>query len=105
MSQPVTTMTLGELFIPGNTLDYGTYKIQLTVRMNVSTQLVSSAITYILIVPSPIVVNLIQFGTSMITNGQQATLTLNPGSFSIDPDAAAFNANVNILIENRVYFL
>jgi hypothetical protein len=87
-------MTLGELFVPARSLDYGLYQITLTVAMTFSSQLVTSAVTYVSIIPSPVTVNLLQLGSSMITHGQQQTLTLDPGSYSIDPESALFNASV-----------
>ena len=88
------SMTSGELFIPRDSLDYGVYQIKLTVAMTLSSQLVSSAVTYLMIIPSPVTVNLLQLGSSMITHGQQQTLSLDPGSYSIDPDSTLFNASV-----------
>ena len=63
----------------------------LNVKMSVSRQLISSAMTYVRIVPSSIQVNLIQFGPSIIIRGQQQSLILDPGTFSIDPDETYFN--------------
>ncbi|CAF1035223.1 unnamed protein product [Adineta ricciae] len=86
----ITTST--ELFIPGKTLTYGTYQFTLSVTMIASSHLSSSTSAYIKIIPSGITPNLIQFGTSMITRGYQQQLTLDPGLFSVDPDALTFNA-------------
>ena len=83
-------MTLGELVIPSHSLDYGVYQIKLTVAMTVSSQLTASVVTYVSIIRSPITVNLLQLGSSMIIHGQQQTLTLDPGSFSVDPDSTTF---------------
>ncbi|UJR10866.1 hypothetical protein I4U23_015053 [Adineta vaga] len=85
-------LTLAELFIPSKTLDYGTYQMTLIARMNAPIELISTAVTYIEIVSSPIQVQLIQFGPSMIILGQQQPLILNPGRFSIDPDQSHFNS-------------
>ena len=62
--------------------------------MTFSSQLVTSAVTYVKIIPSPVTVNLIQLGPSVITHGQQQTLILDPGSYSIDPDSDLFNTSV-----------
>ena len=86
--------TLGELVIPAGSLDYGLYQIELTVAMTFSSRLVALAVTFVTIIPSPITVNLVQLGSSMITHGQQQTLILDPGSYSIDPDFVSFNASV-----------
>jgi hypothetical protein len=94
LDQSVVT-TLSELFIPAKTLSDGIYELQLTVIMTASPNLSSSAFAYIKIDPSGITVNLIQFGTSMITHGYRQNLTLNPGSYSVDPDTNTFNASVS----------
>jgi hypothetical protein len=90
-------MTLSELFVPSNTFNYGIYRMTLTVKMINSPNLISSSIVYVQIIPSPIQVQLIQFGPSMIIRGQQQTLILDPGTFSIDPDEMYFNSTVNIV--------
>jgi hypothetical protein len=69
----------------------------LIVKMIDSSHLTSSVITYVQIIPSPIQVNLIQFGPSMIIRGQQQTLILNPGTFSIDPDETYFDLTVSFM--------
>ena len=99
-------MTSSELNIPSRTLPYGTYQLNLTVSMVASPSLSSSASVYVQITPSSIAANLIQFGTSMITHGYKQDLLLDPGTFSVDPDATTFNASVcfNILI-TQLYFL
>ena len=89
-------MTLGELFVPARSLDFGLYQIKLTGTMTISSQLTTSAVTHVNIIPSPITVNLLQLGSSMITHGQQQTLTLDPGSYSIDPDSTLFDASVRV---------
>lgn len=85
----VTTST--ELYIPSRMLAYGIYQIELQV-----TVINASESVYIQINPSPIVPNLLQFGTAMITIGHEQDLTFNPGLFSIDPDEDTFNSNVSI---------
>jgi hypothetical protein len=94
------SMALGELFVPARSLDYGIYQIKLTVAMNLSSQLSASAVTYVNIIPSPITVSLLQLGSSMVTHGQQQTLILDPGSYSIDPDSTPFNASVSVSVFN-----
>ena len=88
------SMTLGELIVPARSLDVGGYQIKLTVAMSFSLQLTTPAFTYVTIIPSPITVNLVQLGSSIITQEQHQTLVLDPGSYSIDPDSAVFNASV-----------
>jgi REJ domain len=94
LSQPVST-TVSELFIPAQTLDYGTYELQLTVTMITAPTLTTSATIYVQITAANIQANLLQFGTSMIRQGYRQNLTLDPGKFSIDPDATTFNASVS----------
>jgi hypothetical protein len=96
LNQSLPSTALGELYIPARTLKYGLYQMNLIVTMQAAPQWVSSAITYVKIIPSPITVRLVQFGPAMITRGQQQILTLDPGRFSIDPDEANFSSNVNI---------
>jgi hypothetical protein len=62
--------------------------------MAAASHLTSSASAYVKITPSGITVNLVQFGTSMITRGHEQDLTLDPGTFSIDLDGNPFNASV-----------
>lgn len=56
-------MTLSELFIPSKMLQYGLYQIKLTVKMSAFPELISSAITYVHIISSPIQVRIIQDGS------------------------------------------
>ncbi len=60
-----------------------------------SSTLIQSKSTFVKIIPSGITVNLIQFGTSKITHGNQQDLKLDPGSFSIDVDGYTVNPNVS----------
>jgi hypothetical protein len=94
--------TFSELYIPVQTLTYGTYELKLTVTMTISPNLTSTASAFVKIIPSDIiVVNLIQFGTSMITSGHEQDLKLDPGTYSVDPDENKFNASVSN-IYNRI---
>ena len=90
-------MTLAQIYIPASTLKYGIYQMNLTVIMYASLQLISSATTYIKIIPSPITVNLVQFGALMIVQKEGKMLTLDPGTFSVDPDTSYFNFSVSII--------
>jgi hypothetical protein len=92
--QSVTT-TLSELYVPARTLVYGIYELKLTVTMSVSSSLFSSASVYVQIKPSGIIANLVQLGTPMITRGHQQDLKLDPGTYSINPDANVFNRSVS----------
>ena len=92
---PSILTTLSELYIPARTLGYGIYKLQLTVTMVKYPLLTTTAFIYIKITPSGITANLVQLGTSMITSGFATDLTLNPGSYSVDPDENIFNTSVS----------
>ena len=94
---PMIATTYGELYIPARTLPFGVFQLKLTVTMAASANLSSSSSTYVEIVPSGIVVNLVPYGMSMITHGQQQSLELNPGTFSVDLDGDVFNASVSII--------
>ncbi|UJR13335.1 hypothetical protein I4U23_000353 [Adineta vaga] len=91
-SSIITTST--EMYIPGRTLQYGLYEMTLTVTMTQMPSLSVSKTIYIQITPSGITANLIPYGTSSITRGDQQYLQLNPGSYSVDPDADTFNASI-----------
>lgn len=94
VDQSVVT-TFSELFIPARSLNYGIYEFKLTVTMIAVPNLTTSALTYVKITQSSIQANLIQFDTSMITQGDQQNFILDPGTFSIDPDTTMFNASVS----------
>ncbi|UJR25703.1 hypothetical protein I4U23_007054 [Adineta vaga] len=85
--------TLSELYIPARTLSYGLYKLTLTVTMVNMSSLSSSSSVYVQISATGIVANLVQYGTSMITRGNQQKLQLDPGSYSVDLDGDSFNAS------------
>ena len=87
--------TAAELFIPARTLDYGTYRLQITVSMVAAPQLISVASTYVQIIPSSITPNIMPFGTSMIVHGRSRDLLLDPGTYSVDPDALTFDPSVS----------
>lgn len=61
----------------------------------------ASSSAYVQITPSSITANLVQYGTSMITRGYQQDLTLDPGTFSLNPDGYIFNATVS---SSRLFF-
>jgi hypothetical protein len=48
------------------------------------------------IIQSNITVNLVPYGTSMITISPKKDLILDPGSYSIDPDFIRFNTTVSV---------
>jgi hypothetical protein len=87
-----------ELFIPARSLVYGICELKLTVTTVELTTLTSSVVTYIKIIPSNIVVNLVKLGTSMIISGHQQDLNLDPGLFSVNPDVPTFNSDVYLTI-------
>lgn len=89
-------MKFSEIFIPARTLPYGTYRFTLTVKILPS--FVTTADTWIEIIPSDIQVNLISYGSSMITLGIKQNLLLDPGRYSFDPDEELFPTEVKFLI-------
>jgi len=91
----VIVTTSSELFIPLQTLQYGIYQFELTVTMTNSSWFDVSKSTYIEIIPTKIIVNLFYLGTSMVTNGYEQDLLLDPGKYSIDPDNQIFNTSVS----------
>ena len=93
--------TFAELFIPSRTLSYGTYQLKLTVTVGCATELSSSTSAYVTITPPGITVNMVLYGASMITRGEDQNLTLDPGSYSIDRGGDAFNASVSIAMPSR----
>ena len=48
---------------------------------------------FVSIIPSGRMVNLVPLGTSMITQGSEQDLQLNPGLYSLDLDGDAFNGS------------
>jgi hypothetical protein len=90
---PSIITTLSELYIPARTLTYGTYELKLTVTMTISSNLTSTASAFVKIIPSDIISNLFQYGTSMITSGHEQDIKLDPGTYSVDPDENVFNTN------------
>jgi hypothetical protein len=73
--------------------------------MAIATHLTSSASAYVRITPSGITANLVQYGTSMITRGHQQDLLLDPGTFSVDPDATTFNASVSLNVSSASHIV
>lgn len=100
--QTLTSMTLSKIYIPSKTLQYGLYQMNLTVRMSTLPELSSLASTYVHIIPSPIKVNLVQYGRTVIIHNQQQTLVLDPGRFSIDPDSSHFNSSVCLIDQTEI---
>lgn len=89
--------TLSELYIPRQTLAYGLYQFQCIVQSIYSTNLSVSSLAYVKINPSDVIANFVRLGSSMITQGAEQDLLLDPGSYSVDPDANSFDASVNKL--------
>ena len=102
LGQTVVTTT-NEIFIPAKTLPYGTYQMKLTASMAVATSLTFTTSAYVKIVPSGITPNLVQYGTSVITRGRQQDLLLDPGTYSVDPDATVFNASVSLNVCTQLH--
>ena len=91
----ILNTNLTEIFIPSRILNYGLYQLKLTIIINLfSSQLSSSSITYIKITPSDIIVNLIPYGTSLITIGKEEDLYIYPSNYSFNQDESYFNEKV-----------
>ena len=78
-----------DLYVPSNTLPYGTYQLELTVTMANYPNVTNSASVYVQIKTSGVIANLVPLGTSVVTSGHQQNLVFNPGNYSIDPDGYA----------------
>ena len=87
--------TLSELVVPARTLPLGTYELKLTVAIPTVLGMNFSAWTYVKINPSGPTVNLVQFGTSMITRESKKSFRIDPGQFSVDPDTNVWDASVS----------
>jgi hypothetical protein len=94
LDQKVVT-TFSKLFIPAKTLPYGVYELKITVTMVVSLNSTSSSLVFVKILPSGIIVNLVQMGMSVITSGVGQDLLLDPGKHSINLDEEIFNTDVS----------
>ena len=91
--------TFTEIYIPAKSLSYGIYQFILTVTMVSAPNVSSSSYTYVKILPTNIIVNVVMYGASMITRGFTQDLVLDPGQFSVDPDDDTFNTSVSALID------
>lgn len=85
------SLTLSELYIPARFFEYGIYRFTLN-AFN------SSMSIYVKIISSSILVRLMPFNVMTIRQGQQQSLMLDPGSYSIDPDRISFQQTVRIRI-------
>lgn len=88
------TTTFPEIYIPARTFQYGIYELEFQMTTNGHSNSIKSKFAYVRITRSGITVNLVRLGTSMITNGYENDLKLDPGRFSIDPDENIFNSSV-----------
>lgn len=90
------SMDKSELIIPPRALGYGTYKLTFYSRMwderpedplwTRKLPFERSAFTYIEIIPSDLVVKMIDATADLVTRGRGQTLTLEPYLYSSDPD-------------------
>ena len=94
-------VTTSHLVLPERTLAVGIYQIALTASTTTKPTAMVSASVFVKINPSDIKVNLLQFGTSMVTHSFNQNLTLDPGTYTIDPDTYSFNASVCNMIVNE----
>ncbi|CAF1275359.1 unnamed protein product, partial [Adineta ricciae] len=85
-------ITTNQILIPARTLPYGVYRLKLVLTMRNSTAtIIASSSVYIAIIPATIIVNLVQYGTSVITSSYENDLILDPGKYSINPDSDIFD--------------
>ena len=90
------TMNKAELIIPARALSYGVYKIKFTSRMwderiedPMWTQKLPferDAFTYIEIIPSDLLAQMIESTANLVTRGKGQSLALDPYLYSYDPD-------------------
>ncbi|CAF1262786.1 unnamed protein product, partial [Adineta ricciae] len=86
-------ITTNQILIPARTLPYGVYRLKLVLTMiNSTATIIASSSVYIAIIPATIIVNLVQYGTSVITSSYENDLILDPGKYSINPDSDIFDA-------------
>lgn len=90
------TKNQAELIIPPRALTYGVYKLKFYSRMwdesfedpmwTRNLPFERNAFTYIEVIPSPLVVKLVDANADLITRGKGQTLALDPYLYSFDPD-------------------
>ncbi|CAF0739918.1 unnamed protein product [Adineta ricciae] len=90
---PSIDKTTSELMIPARTLTYGLYELILTVTMTGKHYSVTKQSVFVKINPTGTTANLVPYGTSVITSGEERNLVLDPGTHSIDLDENSFNAS------------
>ncbi|CAF1271865.1 unnamed protein product, partial [Adineta ricciae] len=86
--------TASELYIPERTLPCGLYELSFKVTMSHVPNSNLTNTVYVQISSSEKKVNLISYGTSMITRGYLQDLQLNPGNYSVDPDEDNFDPSM-----------
>jgi hypothetical protein len=79
--------------------------LKLTVTVGISSNLTSSKSVFIKIISSGIVLNLVEYGPSIISHGYKQDLELNPGKYSIDLDGYQLNPNVSYRINRNLLFI
>ena len=92
---PTIQREYSELYIPGGIVENGIYRFELTVNMSVSSDLSTSSSTYVEIIDPSVRVNLVRYGTSMITHGYEEDLTIDPASYSAYDDGSMINTTVS----------
>ncbi len=97
--------TFSEFYIPSYSLSIGLYELKLTVTVGISSNLTSSKSVFIKIISSGIVLNLVEYGPSIISHGYKQDLELNPGKYSIDLDGYQLNPNVSYRINRNLLFI
>lgn len=90
------TYDMGTLIIPKNKLEYGTYKLRFYSRMwdeDEADKLLTHVLpfersnhTYIKIVPTPLVAQILEGSMDLVTRGEGQQFVADPSQFSRDPD-------------------
>jgi hypothetical protein len=88
--------TLNEIYFPSKILTFGIYEFKLILNLTISlnSSLYSKSIRIEIVRSENLIVNLIEFGTSEITLGENQQVLLEPGKYSLHDDGNEFIENV-----------
>lgn len=88
-----------DVFIPAQTLSFGSYELELSVTTLTSPSLTSKLTIDIEIVPTNTVTRLLSFDIPTIIHYYQQDLLFDPGKYSIDPNTITFESTVSMIYE------
>ena len=100
---PSIITTFSEIFFREKSLPYGLYQMTLTVTMVQVPSIKAEVSYFVRIKPSGINANLLKYGTSFVSSGEDKNLTFNPGLHSINPDESEFNASVSFYVRKVLF--